>query len=285
MTALFIGVVSHGNSRFAVSQGPGGLARQLETHLSSAGVDVHVQVNTADAYDPGPQPVTDEMVQASLTEQLHLDRRWAVYLGGGRGPKWWAMHGARWMKRGQQTLRSPGPRMVERLLNIELSHFDLLRRGVLTGSDWTLVLEDDAWSADVADCAAGVLALMADRDAAGSPAYVNVSHSFSNEELRITHLLSTVADTRWGGGVDRKLLSASRPVTNTVCAILYRTAFAEQLLATMEALPLEPVVPIDWKLNIALMQMYDSGALGDGSCWLVEPAPIDQLSMRPEPKP
>ena len=71
-------------------------------------------------------------------------------------------------------------------------------------------------------------------------------------------------------------------MTNTVCAILYRAAFVRDLLAAMDALPMEPVVPIDWKLNLALMRMFDDGRLVAGDCWQVEPGPIDQLSMRTE---
>jgi hypothetical protein len=75
-------------------------------------------------------------------------------------------------------------------------------------------------------------------------------------------------------------LAASRPVTNTVCAILYRATFLRDLVAEMESLPMTPVVPIDWKLNIALMNMFESGSLLNGDCWNVTPGPMDQLSMR-----
>ena len=77
-----------------------------------------------------------------------------------------------------------------------------------------------------------------------------------------------------------QILSASKPVTNTVCAVLYRTSFLEELLTVLDSLPLSPVIPIDWKLNAALLQMHDSGALGAGDCWFLEPAPIVQRSMQ-----
>ena len=276
MTALFIGVVSHEKSRFSVSQGPDGLAAQLADALRPTGVDVTVRVMTENLLDEARTPVTEAMVQASLTEQLHLDRRWAAYLGRSRGPIWWATHAGRWARRAEQKMRSPGIGMVRRLLNIELAHFALLRAGIDSGADWILVLEDDGASVDVTDCAAGLADLMT---AEPQPAFVNVSQSFTNAELGIEHLLAP-ADRAWGGSAARAVLSASRPVTNTVCAILYRRSFATSLLAVLEALPMEPVVPIDWKLNLALMQMFESGQLGPGDCWLVDPAPIDQLSMR-----
>jgi hypothetical protein len=280
VTALFIGVVSHASSRFAVSQGPDGLAAQLVEPLGRRGIAATVLVNTDDAHDPAALPVTDAVVQASLTEQLHLDRRWAEYLQGARGPRWWAGHALRWARRVEQSIRRPGPRMVERLLNIELSHLAVLRAGIASGADWVLVLEDDAASTDVDDCADGLRGLMA--CGPPQPAYVNVSQSFTPRDLGIEHLLSPVPEEPWRGSVPRQVLAASRPVTNTVCAILYRGSFVVDLVDAMDALPMEPVVPIDWKLNLALMRMFDDGRLGAGDCWQVEPGPIDQLSMRTE---
>lgn len=277
MTALFIGVVSHAGSRFAVSQGPQGLAARLVEPMGRHGIEVTVLVNTDDAYDPTELPMSDAVVQASLTEQLHLDRRWAAYLGGARGPRWWARHGLRWMRRLEQSVRSPGPRMIERLMNIELSHLAVLRAGAASGADWVLVLEDDAASTDTDDCSDGLRGLMA--CGPRQPAYVNVSQSFTPHELGIEHLLSPVPDVPWRGRVPRQVLGAARPVTNTVCAILYRADFVLDLIAAMDALPMEPVVPIDWKLNLALMRLHSDGRLGAGDCWQVEPGPIDQLSM------
>ena len=280
MTDLFIGVVSHEGSRFAVSQGPGGLAAVLAAQLRSLGQSVQVEVSTVDAYDPVQLPITRAMVRACLTAQVHLDRRWARYLGRARGPRWWATHGLRWVRRAEQLVRPPGPKLVERLLNIEMAHFALLRSGLATGADWVLILEDDASSVEVVDCAAGLAWLMSSRADERQPAYVNISQSFALDELGISDLLTVAPDASWAGDAPRHILSSARPATNTVCAILYRVSFVRELLAVTDALPMEPVVPIDWKLNLALMQMFSSGALGAGDCWFVDPAPIDQLSMR-----
>jgi hypothetical protein len=280
VTDLFIGVVSHEGSRFAVSQGPGGLAAVLAAQLRSLGQSVQVEVSTVDAYDPVQLPITRAMVRACLTAQVHLDRRWARYLGRARGPRWWATHGLRWVRRAEQLVQPPSPKLVERLLNIEMAHFALLRSGLAIGADWVLILEDDASSVDVVDCAAGLAWLMSSRADERQPAYVNISQSFALDELGISDLLTVAPDASWAGDAPRHILSSARPATNTVCAILYRGSFVRDLLAVTDALPMEPVVPIDWKLNLALMQMFSSGALGAGDCWFVDPAPIDQLSMR-----
>lgn len=278
MADLFIGVVSHASSRFSASQGPSGLAARLVPLLASAGISATVQVNTADLLDEsGPAP-TSAAVQASLTAQLHAERRWATYLGRPMGARWWAGHGLRWGRRTQQGWRRPDSSMVRRLLNIELSHLDLLRSAADGGHAWALILEDDAECADDADLAHGLAGIMV---ASGpQPRYVNISQSFSAAELGIQHLLYSVEGVTWEGSRTRSLLGSVRPVTNTVCAILYRGTFLPPLLDALDAVPIEPVLPIDWKLNDALVQLFTTGELGMGDCWLVDPAPIDQLSMQ-----
>lgn len=272
--ALFVGVVSHVGSRFAASQGPEGLAHRLAELLPGT----EVQVNTANLLDEAQLPVTASMVQAMLSAELRLDREWARYLGRRLEARWWALHVARWLRRGWQQVSAPGESTVRRLLNIELSHLDLMRRGLDTGAPWVLILEDDAFSADASDLAAGLTGLMA---GAQPPAFVNVSASFRTAELGIDHLLGPIAGVTWEGSVPRAVLEAKRPVTNTVCAILYSRAFLIRLVEAMDALPMEPVVPIDWKLNLALMRLFEAGEIGAGDCWLVEPAPITQMSMQP----
>jgi len=170
--------------------------------------------------------------------------------------------------------------MVERLLNIELAHQELLRQGIASHAPWIVILEDDAWSADIDDLADGLTDLLARADA--NVQFINLSESFGLSELGIIHLLGH-SDCSWRGPIARTVLSAQRPVTNTVCAIAYRSSFAEQLLSAYALMPMRPVVPIDWKLNQALMDMYAAGSLGADSCWWVVPGPIDQLSMRGDP--
>ena len=205
MTHLFIGVVSHEGSRFAVSQGPGGLAAVLAEQLRSLGQSVLVEVSTVDAYDPVQLPITPAMVSACLTAQVHLDRRWARYLGRARGPRWWATHGLRWVRRAEQLVRPPGPKLVERLLNIEMAHFALLRSGLAIGADWVLILEDDASSVDVVDCAAGLAWLMSSRADERQPSYVNISQSFALDELGISDLLTVAPDASWAGDAPRHI--------------------------------------------------------------------------------
>jgi hypothetical protein len=279
MTTCFIGVVSYAGSRFADSQGPRGLGHRLAAALGSRGIPTTVRVNTADLFEDSSIDIDEALVQASLDAEHALMDEWDRYLRDGRrGLRSAASRSLRRARRLHRRAFPPGPGMVRRLLNIEASHLDLLRRGLALGADWIIILEDDAETADLEDCAAGLAGLLTPHD--DRPAYVNISRSFSPEELGISHLLEGEPTGVWSGSVPRSVLGASKPISNTVCAIAYRADFVRQLLEHWDRLPLTPVVPIDWKLNDVLMTMHAEGTLGASACWIVEPAPIDQRSMQ-----
>ena len=282
MTDLFIGVVSHARSRFADSQHEHGLGARLRDAFAQMGRSIELVVNTDDFHDPQTLPITRAVEQHSYDAELRLTAQWARFLGQPRDGRWWAVYGARWMRRVPRWLRRD-ERAITRLVNIELSHLDLMRRGLAAGAPWVLVLEDDAASEDVVDCARGLAGLMDTAlDRAVPTAYVNVSQSFPLADLGIDHLLQPAPDAAWVGDVPRQVLAAAKPVTNTVCAILYEVGFLRRLVDAMDQLPMTPVVPIDWKLNQALMALHGIGALPPGSCLLVEPAPITQRSGVPQ---
>ena len=280
--SLFIGVVSHEGTRFPAAQGPEGLAALLSAQLTDRGVPHSVVVDVTNRWDTAADPIKAEDVQGALSAQVNLGDEWSRYLRGHR-PRSVKSAALSILRRGKRRWRrfAPPPTvMVERLLNIELAHTALLDAGVASGAQWMLILEDDAFSDDVCDLADGLVDLI--KTASKDVQFVNLSESFDVAELGIARLLVR-APVAWKGTSARTVLSASRPVTNTVCAIAYRSDFAQRLLDVYAQMPIRPVVPIDWKLNAALMQMFGSGELGEGSCWWVVPGPIDQLSMRDDP--
>jgi hypothetical protein len=276
---LFIGVVSHARSRFTDSQGTQGLGARLGDALRRLDRSTELRVNTENLFDASATPLGKAAVKSSLDECARIENDWADFLLAGSAPsaKQRAAKGARWATRHWHRLRPPDERSWVRLANIELSHVDLLHTGLSSGAQWILILEDDAESADVADCAAGISRLM---EEATSADFINLSQSFSMAELGIEVLLRP-SGVSWGGAVARQVLAADRPITNTVCAILYQRPFVEQFVAELRARPLIPLVPIDWKMNEVLMHLYgtDPGSLG--TCLIVTPGPIDQRSMLP----
>jgi len=277
VTSLFVGVVSHEGSQFTVSQGPDGLAEKLAAGLRSIGVSVDLRINTADLQDPVSHPIDEATVKQSLRAQSQLEKDWATYLDPPMSvTARFKSSAGRYLRDLQSGIRSKRVSTVTRLINIELSHLDLFDAGVASGSEWVLVLEDDAMAPNVGDCVAGIAGLTR---ATPRPGFVNLSQSFSLEELGISHLLEP-RGTPWQGDVDRRILVAQRPVTNTVCAVMYHSEFLQHMLQAMRRLPFYPVVPIDWRINQALMAMVEAGTAGSNTAWFVEPGPIDQMSMR-----
>lgn len=276
MTDLFIGVVSHERSRFADAQGSEGLAARLAGAWNGLGLSSRVQVNTRDLVSESGIEITPDVIRDSPAEELRIERQWAQFLERPMGPRWWGTHTLRWSKYWASRRGAPNPTSVTRLLNIELSHLDLMQRALDSGSTWLLLLEDDAGCTDIDDLAAGLRGIVS---GGVTPAFANLSESFDLDRLGVSHLLQRAGGVEWQGPTSRAVLAARKPVTNTVCATLYRRDFLTDLVAEWQTLPMTPVAPIDWKLNRALMGLWASGGIRSEDCWWVEPGPIVQRSM------
>lgn len=279
---VFIGVVSYKGSRFPHSQGESGLGAQLRAALCSRGIETDLVVDMENRWDECDEPITREQIQRALTDQARLEDAWEKYLRTGhfRGGIQLAHSLARWARRAYRYVRTPSPAIIRRLINIELAHTALLAQGVASGAAWIVILEDDAQSPDVIELADGMAGLV--NHCPTSIQFVNLSESFDLQELGVSDLFEWGTMT-WEGAQRRSIGSPQRPITNTVCAIAYRSEFVSRLLAEFALLPLHPVVPIDWKLNRAIMHMNELGELGPDSCAWVVPGPIDQMSMRTVP--
>lgn len=268
---LFIGVVTYPGTRFPDSSGASGLAQQLAQRLPST----VVEVNSVDLWEPDEAP-TSRDARLSRLRELKAEWRWARFLGYSKDPGFLVRIGARWAKYASLTGRSLDPRSVVRLMNIELSHLHLWRTAIASGAGLILILEDDAGSDHVDDLAQGVQAWI---DEGFQPAFVNLSTSFALKDLEASRHLHSVGDPRWSGTQIRALMLADRPITNTVCAILYGRDFLTRFVRAWESASIAPVLPIDWKMNMVAMDMFDAGAFEQSSVWWLEPAPIQQRSM------
>jgi hypothetical protein len=284
---LFIGLVTYPGTRFPDAAGKTGLMSMLTSHLSEHGVSVTTEIAAEDAYEAAVLPINSTTISESIEAELAVETAWHEFLGEGRislsrkiqMPLRRRARRKKYLDASQAELSttSPGVKMVRRLINIELAHMKLLRAAVASDSDWTLIIEDDAAARNLDELTASLTSLMSSRGSA-APKYVNVSESFSAKELGIEALLTPVSS--WNQQHSNAPAFSSRlPVTNTVCAILYRRDFLVTLLDAMEAIPTEPVIPIDWKLNQALMNLTAQGAISPGDCWSMFPAPIIQRSM------
>ncbi len=278
MTApdLFVGVVSYAQTVFPVSQGQDGLGHTVARTLTdSLGIQTLVQINATDLDESGV--IADRgAVQRSLTAELQAEGRYSRYISRPDPFNNSVRMAGRWLMRAKNNFSSPPPRMITRLLNIEASHLDLMRSGIASGAHNILILEDDAFSTNVEDLAEGLKGII---DSPRRRSFVNLSESFSVNELGVGHLLAPIGDFPWRGQEHRIMYRAERPITNTVCAILYSREFLISLVQEMDSLPVDPVLSIDWKLNVALMNLFEAKKIDGHECWWVEPAPITQMSM------
>ena len=241
-----------------------------------ASKDYRSWVNTRNLFDEEEVPLTPKMARASIREEIRLESRWFEFLE--RDDK--LTHLGRILGRRAQFLldwkRNSQDRELRRLLNIEFSHVDLYRRAVESRATWAIILEDDAVGSDVSDLVSGLLALA---ESGTNIKMINLSESFTLDQVGVRHLLGPIEGLSWSGTAVRAVLGSRKPATNTVCAIAFRTDFLAEVLADFDSQPIFPVVPIDWKLNASLMRLYESGAIGVNECLFIEPAPIIQLSM------
>ena len=274
--SIFIGLVSHANSRFLSAQGSEGLAASLGREFEYLGIATTVQINCENLFDLYPFELDSHMARESVLAEIQLEGVWRDYLNGPNRHREQIRIAGRSVKFRLNRRKNSVTTELRRLLNIEYSHVDLYRAAIESGSLWTVILEDDAYASNIRDLAIGLVELT---DTPGPVSMVNLSASFPLTEIGVQHLLKLSSENQWIGSSARVVYESERPVTNTVCAIAFRTDFLAKVVADFDAQPPAPVVPIDWKLNATLRRLFENGEVGPNECLFVEPAPIVQLSM------
>lgn len=287
-TSIFIGLVTHDSSRFPEARGPHGLTRLLEKELTQQSIVVHAEIHSANHVDDLDLVLSLSDLQRSIAAELKVERDWYHFLNPNAhhtthdlvlSVRRWLRAAHAYIEGIRNSFALRESRTLERLINIELAHMHLMQSAVTSGADWVLILEDDAHTPDVKSFSSALVGFLAAHKAVDLPKYVNLSQSFDMSTLRIDGLLAP----RGQWNAERALLGSSLPVTNTVCAILYRRTFLLDLLDTLIDHPLVPVIPIDWKVNRALMELHSDDRIPDYACWFVDPAPIVQGSMHHQP--
>jgi hypothetical protein len=288
--SLFIGLVTHAGSARPQAQTDQGVALALQERLIYQGNTVKYSVCNENLLSPHMLDLVRAEVTASIAAELAAEGRWRIYLNS--SSQGLRLKGELLLRSAYRRLRlsppwqrdlsasEPGAKMLKRLANIELAHISLLEQAIQSGADWALILEDDAHIADLDATAAALGHFLNEQSGSSQPQYVNVSQSFTPKILGTDSLGVRVRN--WSEG--KQILSMDQPVTNTVCAVLYSKNFVGMLLNEFRNIPLSPVLPIDWKLNVAIMNLVAEGKIGPGDCWQVEPAPFIQGSMHPTAK-
>lgn len=281
---IFLGLITHRRTSYPESRGPRGLLDQLRASLERSGTQVQVSIHDADLYERHPVPLTNAEVRASIDAELNVEHQWRIHVNPRQSLTFLSIFMALrkryrrlrlappWLASSEAT--ASGARMLKRLINIEQAHMELMQEAVASNSNWSLIVEDDALLPNVEAFAQALLRFTHAQTPRSQPKYVNVSRSF-DDPLGISVHFTPIG--QWDA--DSRELAADRPLTNTVCAVLYRTDFLAELLRELRTIPSSPVLPIDWKINAAILALQDSGTLGSGDCWFVEPGPIYQGSM------
>jgi len=282
---LFIGLVTHPGSAHPEAQADLGVSRQLQAQLVARGVTVIFSICNENLLTPGMLEISHGEVKKSINAELAAEGKWRLYLNPNTRRlrlrlELLVRKAYRHVKLSPPCVkdgssRIAGAKMLRRLANIELAHTLLLQQAADADADWALILEDDAQVKNIELTAQALRSFMTQQQGSEQPRYVNVSQSFSHSVLGTKSLGASIGD--WAEG--QEILSMEKPVTNTVCAVLYSKNFLHTLVGEFRAIPLSPVLPIDWKLNVAIMNLLAEGKLGAGDCWQVEPAPFIQGSM------
>lgn len=285
---LFIGLVTFPGTRFVQARTDKGLAAQLTRWLPKYGISTKVSIQEEDLLNPNDFSVSVARVRDAIDAELLIEREWREYLSGKKasvpfrllllGRKLWRRF--KWTPPWQRssTPSDASARSLIRLANIELSHLAIVDAAVESQARWCLILEDDAQINDPQNFARELSVFIRNVEAANHDvSMINLSESFTPEQLGIAPLLHPVAPSPteyW------TLFTSSRHITNTVCAVLYRRDFLQALRAQLLTIPLEPVVPIDFKINSAIAR---GGQALPGKTWVCSPAPITQASGVPTP--
>lgn len=268
MTVLFIGLVTHSRTGFPHSSAADGLMAQLACALDLLGISTATHVENRDLAIGMPDLAEDALVD-SQRHLLQVQRDWASYCKRGRTK----LLLQQWVGGMRGSIEPATASSARRLLNIELAHLELMSASLSTGADFTLIIEDDADCSDVGGLARDLHELLTQ---SCTPFMSQVSTSFSPAELGVESLVDSAERTWSNGGKEFRL---KRPVTNTVCATVYRRDFLVNLRERWCADSLVPVIPVDWRLNALLMQMHAEGLSPEGYSSLVYPSPIIQRSL------
>jgi len=190
---LFIGLVTHPQTRFKDSQTTSGVASRLEAAFRHKGVSVCAAIcaenlctHSVNRYTTAHSKIAERT--ASLYWDYYLEKQpppihkvAAVFLESlGEATK-------DFFSRKAQTA-------TQRLINIELAHLSLMQKALKARASWAIIIEDDATCDNIEDLAAGVLGII---ESSHKPSYINLSRSFTPEEIKVDKILAIDTHLEW----------------------------------------------------------------------------------------
>ena len=275
---IFIGLVTHPNSRFNSEGQSAQRINELANSLSQLGINVVTLISDRNDFQSSGRVIGLGDRVRSAWKQVHVEKAWDKYVrestGSGslnrkHGPIFFT---AMFVKRAFSYLFNSRP--LARLANIDLSHLRVLNEGVASGANWVIIIEDDAQFADPVRTSSVLATVL---EFLGQPTrsiFVNLSESINTVELRVDGIVSggnpVLALTN-----ESNLLEIFPAISNTVCANMYSLDFASEFARAIEVQGILPSVPIDWRLNQLIMEGRETPV----ECYWVIPGLFLQGSM------
>lgn len=276
---LFIGLVTHPQTRFKDSQTASGVASRLEAAFRHKGVSVCTAICAENLCTHSVSRNT--CVQSKIAERT-ASLYWDYYLEKQSPPinKVAEVFHESLGEATKDCFSRKAQTATQRLINIELAHLSLMQKALKASASWAIIIEDDTACDNIEDLVAGILGII---ESSHKPSYINLSRPFTPEEIKVDKLLAIDPYLEWHGAEPRSILRATLPITNTVCAVAYEANFLRDVLTIMEDMGPLPVLPIDWKLNMVLIRLGQSKALLERyrGCLFVEPGPLIQRPLHP----
>jgi hypothetical protein len=129
---------------------------------------------------------------------------------------------------------------------------------------YVLILEDDFLIQDIGAIIKMLKFATSAEISKSNIQLVNLSKSFSYLELGFQNFVGSSIKNSTYQNYSIDVLKY--PVTNTVCATLYKTDFLIKLTCELESQKQISIIPIDHKINIALNKLIKKG-LADKECY------------------
>jgi hypothetical protein len=279
---LFLGLVTHQNSAFNSSGESTGALEDLSQQLRSVGLVVETLISDRDDYTGENFPISTDSLRLAAKAQSQLERDWRLFLisraqfpAPTRFAKSFATHVLYQLMVSKRLVGAKGggasqaAKAYQRLINIDLSHRRILEDGLKSGAPVIVVLEDDAsqLNSQQAQVLIEVIRLAHNQGVD----FINLSESISVDDLGISRILARGKNIATEPG--NQVVAVDTPVTNTVCANIYGSDFAALFASYLSEDRLNPVIPIDWRLNQVMLDHPDT------RCWWVRPGLFLQRSM------
>ena len=184
-------------------------------------------------------------------------------------------------------LLTPASRKEERIkalriVNINWNHMRLMELGNSLACSGQLILEDDARFPGGEEFAQLLLDLHRISQSITNPLYFfDLSESYSLSELGAIHLVDEFFSIELQVGQrHHSLQHMKKAITNTVCSVFYSSALVRILEPKLKGSlnrNLEKYVPIDWLINLYLMQLKREGS--EVLCFKSDPGIFEQQSF------